>query len=94
MTKIAVCRLDAQDERPAFDCGDTDLNEYFAKDSRIGCSELLAVSYVVWKNDRAVGFFNVSNDAIQRETIPRRAIKKIPREKRYSSMQLRLGGLA
>lgn len=81
--------MDAHDERPIFDCGDSDLNEYFEKDSRQGCLELLAVTYAVCKGDHVVAFFSVSNDSLKREVIGNGAFRRLtqsePRGKRYSS---------
>jgi len=89
VVELEIVRLDAHDERPLFDCGDSDLNEYFEKDSRQGCLELLAVTYAVCQGDHVVAFFSVSNDSLKREVIGngpfRRLTKSQPRGKRYSS---------
>jgi GNAT superfamily N-acetyltransferase len=86
---MQIVRLGADDERPNFDCGDNDLNEYFEKDSRQGCLELIAVTYAVFKGDELVAFFSVSNDSLKKEEVGnspfRRVVSDVPRPKRYSS---------
>lgn len=89
MFELDIVRLNPDGERPVFDCGDNDLNEYFEKDSREGCLELVAVSYAVLKGDDVVAFFSVSNDSLKKEMVGngpfRRLTKSLPRGKRYSS---------
>ncbi|MEW8351969.1 MAG: GNAT family N-acetyltransferase [Candidatus Thiodiazotropha taylori] len=86
-----IVRLNPEDTRPAFDCNDEDLNDFFLTDSCTSGSELLSVTYLaVNEKEEALAFFSVSNDSIQRENISgsrfKRVTKIIPREKRYSSM--------
>jgi len=79
-------RLEPEEERPPFDCGDADLNEFFAVDSIAGGRELMSVTYVAEADDDAVGFFSLSNDVIRHDNITksrfRRVFKLIPHEKR------------
>jgi hypothetical protein len=86
---IEIVRLEADSERPDFDCGDNDLNEYFKKDSRDACLELMAVTYAVYKGDEIVAFFGVSNDSLKKEQIGkgsfRRLTSRIAHRKRYAS---------
>lgn len=88
--RLSIARLDPDDPRPTFDCGDSDLNEFFHVDSITAGRELLAVTYVFKINGDAVAFISVSNDAIKKEDLTRsrhkRIMQLIPREKRYSSM--------
>lgn len=97
--EIVFRRLSIDDERPEFDCGDTDLNDFFLNDSRKGCAQLVSVTYSVEKGDKIVAFFCVSNDAIRSEDTSKSRFKKIksglPREKRYHSMpSVKIGRLA
>jgi len=96
---IKFRRLGIFDERPSFDCGDPDLNEFFLKDSKQGTAELLSVTYAVEVEEQIVAFFCVSNDAIRSEDTSKSRFKKIcsqiPRNKRYSSMPaVKIGRLA
>ncbi len=96
---MQIIRLGADDERPHFDCGDNDLNEYFEKDSRQGCLELIAVTYAVFKGDELVAFFSVSNDSLKKEEVGRtpfsRAVRSIPKAKQYSTQPaVKIGRLA
>ena len=99
MSKIAVLRLDTDDERPSFDCGDDDLNEFFEKDSRQSSLELVAVTYLVQRDGRLAAFFSVSNDSIKKEEVGstpfKRVVGQMPRPKRYSSQPaVKIGRLA
>jgi GNAT superfamily N-acetyltransferase len=92
-------RLDADEPRYDFDCGDADLNEFFFKDSREGFRQLVSVTYAVEIEDEFVAFFCVSNDAIRSDDTSKSRLRKIrnriPREKRYSSMPaVKIGRLA
>jgi GNAT superfamily N-acetyltransferase len=82
-------RLEPDDARPAFSCGDSDLDEFYSKDSIEGCKQLLSVTYVFLKNERAAAFFSVLNDSIRKQD-GRSAFEKIlrtlPQGKRYPSM--------
>jgi GNAT superfamily N-acetyltransferase len=94
-------RLGIDDERFEFDCGDKDLNEFFAIDSKDGTRELVSVTYAVLieEDSELVGFFCVSNDAIRKQDTTNnkfnRIRSKIPSSKRYSSMPaVKIGRLA
>lgn len=92
-------RLELDEERPAFDCGDDDLNEFFAKDSVKSGSQLLSVTYVAVEEGEVVAFYSVSNDSIRRKdstgSIWNRIRHPIPREKRYASLPaVKIGRLA
>lgn len=92
-------RLESADNRPPFDCGDDDLNEFFAKDSIIAGKELLSVTYIAEQDNNVIAFFSVSNDSIKKEILPKSKYKKIskeiPHEKRYSSLPaVKIGRLA
>ena len=92
-------RLEPGQARPAFDCGDDDLNEFFAKDSVKSGRELLSVTYVAEIGEEVVAFFSLSNDALRRNDTTRsritRILKRVPREKRYPSMPaVKIGRLA
>jgi len=82
-----LARLDPDEPRPAFDCGDQDLNEFFHVDSVRACHELVAVTYALFDGDTVVAFYCVSNDSIHKDItsgIIQRLISSP--EKRYGSM--------
>lgn len=85
-------RFEPDDPRFPFCCGDNDIDEFFAVDSILGGKELMSVTYAFLHedDDRVLGFFSVSNDAIKKEDCPRSAFERVAnlvtREKRYSSM--------
>lgn len=94
-----LIRLQPDQDRPEFDCGDGDLNEFFAKDSKESGKHLLSVTYVAEISGKVGAFFSVSNDSIRRKdagkSILRRLVKPIPREKRYASLPaVKIGRLA
>ena len=84
-------RLDPDDPRPSFSCGDPELDEFYSVDSAVGGRELLSVTYLILDHaGDPAAFFCVSNDAIKKQLLPRSSFKRlvrvVPHEKRYSSM--------
>jgi len=94
-------RLDS-DDRPTFECGDTDLNEFFSTDSVKYHKELISITYAAMcpKTNSVLGFFSVSNDAVRKEDAPnpsvlKRIMKPLNRAKRFSSTPaVKIGRLA
>jgi len=89
--KLTLSRLNPDEPRPAFDCGDSDLNEYFLVDSKKACKDLVAVTYVLREEDEVVAFYCVSNDAIRRDLASIQAFKNVQLliehpDKRYPSL--------
>lgn len=75
-----------------FDCGNPDLNDFFAKDVLNYTSELLGKSYCFTldeNEDQLVAAFTISNDSIKTYTLPNARKKKvnadIPRQKQMRS---------
>lgn len=86
-----LVRLGIDDERDAaFDCGESDLNEFFFKDSKLACRELVSVTYAWIESEKTLAFFSVSNDAVKRELLTgsefKRASRNVDRGKRYSTL--------
>jgi GNAT superfamily N-acetyltransferase len=99
MSEYVIRRLALDEKRPPFDCSDSDLNEFFAIDSIVSGSLLLAVTYVVEVEKVVVAFFSLSNDAVKKDELSRsrfeRITKFIPRKKRYSTLPaVKIGRLA
>ncbi len=76
----------------SFDCGNGDLNEFFAKDVINYTSELLGKSYCFTLDEderKIVAAFTVSNDSIKTDTLPnarkKKVIAEIPRPKHMKS---------
>ncbi|MDE6417614.1 MAG: GNAT family N-acetyltransferase [Duncaniella sp.] len=70
-------RLGTTDSVPAFDCGDADLNEFFAVDAIKWQKDLLTVTYYLEFDGEVVLYFSLSNDKIQATTLPRSFWRKI-----------------
>jgi GNAT superfamily N-acetyltransferase len=94
-------RLEADDTRPEFDCGDSDLNEFFKTDSKEYSKELLAVTYLALRKGSPVAYFSVLNDAIKKQDTDtpvsafKRINKSIPRPKQYKNIPaVKIGRLA
>lgn len=75
-----------------FDCGNNDLNEFFARDVIDYTSELLGKSYCFTLDDddtEIVAAFTISNDSIKTFTLPnsrkKKVIAEIPRPKHMKS---------
>lgn len=70
-------RLDPNSPVPCFECGDDDLNEFFAIDASGWQKDLLAVTYFLdLKGDIAL-YFSLSNDKITADTLPKNFWRKI-----------------
>ena len=91
--------LGIDDERDtAFDCGNDDLNEFFFKDSRLVCGQLIAITYAWIENEQTLAYFSVSNDAIARQVDKaayNRASRHVPNKKRFTTLPaVKIGRLA
>jgi GNAT superfamily N-acetyltransferase len=88
---VELRRLEPDDPRPSFSCGDPELDEFYCVDSVVGGRELLSVTYLILdQTGDPAAFFCVSNDSIKKQLLPRssfqRLVRFVPHEKRYSSM--------
>lgn len=70
-------RLNPDFTVPQFDCGDDDLNEFFAKDAANWQKDLLTVTYYLLLNDGVALYFSLANDKITAETLPKNFWRKI-----------------
>jgi len=70
------------EDKYSFDCGDTDLTDFFLKDAIPHKKELIGVTYFFYDEPRklAVSFFTVSNDAVRTNSFK----EDLPEGKRYS----------
>lgn len=78
--KFRIDRLEPEDERPEFECSNSDLNEFFHKDSIDYAKQLLSVTYVMYddaNDSKAVAYYCVSNDSIREEDSTRSRFKKL-----------------
>ena len=66
---LTLTRLSPGSDLKQFDCGDSDLNEFFHKDAADYGRQLLAVTYVFENNSEIVAFFSVLNDKIVYEDV-------------------------
>ena len=82
-------RLDLDSRIKPFDCGDSDLNEFFQKDSLNYLRQLLAVTYVFENDRQTVAFLSVLNDRVSGEDSEKGIFKKlrksIPHKKHFRS---------
>ncbi len=86
-----LARLKQDEPRPYFDCGDSDLNDYFLVDSIKACKDLVAVTYALFEGDKVIAYYCVSNDAIRSDLSSVTAFKKLQKlivhpGKRYKSL--------
>jgi len=83
---LSLVRLEPYSPRKPFDCGNSDLNEFFLNDSINYGKELLAVTYALESEDETIAYFAVSNDSIRAEdtsnSMRRKILKILPFEKR------------
>jgi len=83
----SLVRLEPDSPRKPFDCGNSDLNEFFFTDSVDYGKELLAVTYALESETETVAYFAVSNDSIRAEDTSKsrlreKILKLLPFEKR------------
>ncbi|MBF0467236.1 MAG: GNAT family N-acetyltransferase [Nitrospirae bacterium] len=82
-------RLDLKTAIKPFDCGETDLNDFFLKDALNYLRQLLAITYFFENQDRTIAFFSVLNDRISESDSDKRVFRKIkkqmPHKKHYKS---------
>ena len=64
MDNIPFQRLTQESELKPFDCGNSDLTEYFFHSAKKDMVKLLTVVYYLVENDKTVLFFTLSNDKI------------------------------
>lgn len=64
MDNIPFKRLTQESELKPFDCGNSDLTEYFFHSAKMDMVKLLTVVYYLVENDKTVLFFTLSNDKI------------------------------
>lgn len=50
-SKYSIRKLQNGEDIHLFDCGDEDLNDFILNEARLYCKELLAVSYVLERED-------------------------------------------
>ena len=48
----------------AFDCGNSDLNDFLSSDAKNYAKRLLSVTYLIENENEIIAFFSVSNDRI------------------------------
>jgi len=81
-------RLDPDTAVPKFDCGDKDLNEFFAVDATNWQKNLLTVTYYLSLKDDVALYFSLANDKISAHTLPknfwRKLKSKFPHQKHRS----------
>lgn len=89
MPEFILKRLEPTSERKPFDCGDSDLNEFFFVDSKGHSKQLLAVTYALESEGDTVAYFSVLNDSIREGDTTKsrftKILKLIPFKKRYKS---------
>lgn len=70
-------RINSESPFSSFDCGDSDLNEFFAVDALKWQESLLTVTYYLDINGEIVLYFSLSNDKILANTLPKNFWRKI-----------------
>ncbi len=92
MVKFDLEKLTHNYTFPPFDCGDTDLNDYFLNDATGHHNQLLSVTYLLTSRADAslIGYFSVLNDKIsigdvESKSRLKKIAKAIPNNKRHSS---------
>ena len=91
MSGLAISRLGSSDVIQPFDCADDELNGFLCDDAIDHVKALLAVTHLLERDGKLIGYFSVLNDSIRRRDITssrselERLLKRIPYKKRYAS---------
>ena len=72
-------RLDQSQTIDTFDCGNEDLNDFLISDAARYQDSLLAVTYLVKRDDEVVGYFSLLNDKLSLVESNKRVWRKIKR---------------
>lgn len=64
-----LIRLEPEYSIKPFDCDDADLNEFVLNDSVLHATQLIAVTYILEKEEQTLAFFSVLNDKISYEDV-------------------------
>jgi GNAT superfamily N-acetyltransferase len=103
LEKIDIVRLEEDTPISSFDCGDSDLNDFLHNDAKNYLKSMLAVTYLVKKDDEIVAYFCLSYDGLTRTMIltgEEKALwnkvgRKIPNNKRRKTYPaVKIGRLA
>ncbi|MBF0553797.1 MAG: GNAT family N-acetyltransferase [Nitrospirae bacterium] len=78
----SLVRLDSNYELKPFDCGGTDLNDFFINEAKPHLKHLPAVTYALESNSETIAFYSVLNDKINRTELIKR---RFPKKKRYAT---------
>lgn len=68
----------------AFDCGNSDLNDFLLSDAKNYAKRLLSVTYLIENENEIIAFFSVSNDRISIRESDKAVWRKIKKEFPYS----------
>lgn len=93
--QFTISRLSPSDTVGSFDCADKELNDFLCDDAIDHIKALLAVTYLLEKDGKLIGYFSVLNDSIRHKDIPaktpskselRRLLRRVPfKKRRYRS---------
>lgn len=70
-------RLTPSASLKSFDCGDSDLNQFFFIDAKSHLEQLLAVTYILENESETIAYFSVLNDSIREKDTTKSHYKKI-----------------
>jgi GNAT superfamily N-acetyltransferase len=94
-SKVEVLKLteDLKHLTDDFDCGDQDLNEFVKEDALTYVNGKIAVTYILSNENKAIGFFCLSNDSIEiKGKAKTTLVKEGKRQKTYPALKIgRLG---
>jgi ribosomal protein S18 acetylase RimI-like enzyme len=77
---MRLCKLKKTHRKSEFDCGKKFLNDYLAKLAKQDVEKNVAVCYILeGEEDKIIGYFTLSSGSIQKDEIPEKEAKKLPR---------------
>ena len=64
-TGLSLIKINHSTAIKSFDCGDSDLNDFFLQKAKDYRNELLAVTYLLENEERTIAFFSIFNDSVR-----------------------------
>lgn len=90
--EFKLVRLNENSQLKAFNCNDSDLNDFFINDSIPHLKSLMSVTYTIESDSKTIAFFSLLNDKISSEEAGSKVLfnklilKKLPNRKRFRSV--------
>ena len=85
LENLKHCQIDRKTIEIPFACGDNDLDDFYKNDAILYQEDLIAKTYIIYKDNKIVSFYSLLNDNInsKNENVSKEAFKKIKKKFRH-----------